>query len=256
MGMAPSLLKLDRFTDAITSGSVQITVGKDDNQKIFSIHRGLLSQETSALEKMFSGYFKEGIDGEATLPNDSPKAFEVFSTWLYVSVITHPSYIIRELFSGKQTREVRWKMVETIAFADKYCLDKLGDMVISVWFKYQMVALPLEELKEITSYIVANSSPRCKARDFFAFIWATEVIADDYSYDDLDSFITDPEFAKDVIRELAFLTFPESKELRTACNFHHHDESPYCCGLKLKWEVQPVDSDDSTPTPIKKRKSN
>jgi hypothetical protein len=242
------------FTSAIVSGVVQLKVGKDDNQKIFSIHRELFSKEASVFERMFSGHFKEGLDGVANLPDDSTEACEVFSTWLYASVMVRPANMPKYLFSSEKTKAVRWKMIETIVFADKYCLDELNDLVITSWFKYQMVALPLEELKEITSYIVANSSPRCTARDFFAFIWASEVLAEDHSYDEFDSFITDPDFTKEVILELAFLTVPESKVLRRACEFHRHDISDCCYGSTFKWKVQPVDSDDEVSTPAKKRK--
>lgn len=212
---------------------------------------------------MFSSRFKEGLTSVAILPDDSSVAFKVFSKWLYLSVTTHPKHIPRGLFSFEQTSEVRWKMLETIIFADKYCLDELSDMVMSSWIEHQDVTLSLDELKNITSFLVANSSKLCKARDFFAFIWASAVVQNPggdrnkLSGVDLDTFLNDKDFAKQVLIEVSCIVSQTNSRGRPACDYHLHNKSARCLKSNLNWNVPSFEAlrkIDLESLPGKKRK--
>ncbi|KFY67724.1 hypothetical protein V496_01436 [Pseudogymnoascus sp. VKM F-4515 (FW-2607)] len=128
------------FIDTVTSGVVEITVGQGDGQKTFYIHKILFRTKAPVFDKMFSTGFKEGSTGSATLPHDSCEAFKAFAKWLYSSnskKLKPTELIICPLFPHERTSEIWWNMTETIALADKYCLDQLSDEVMSLWIKYQ-----------------------------------------------------------------------------------------------------------------------
>ncbi|OBT96126.1 hypothetical protein VE01_06905 [Pseudogymnoascus verrucosus] len=155
----------NEFVDMLTSDIVRITVGQVDRQKTFSIHKNLFAKKAPVFYKMFDGGFKEGVTGLATLPYDSHEAFENFAQWLYFpSAETFSSHIVRNLLPQENSSVARWELVETIVFANKYCLDALSDLAMSSWIIHQRSTFPLEELRKITSYIVANTSHLCKAR--------------------------------------------------------------------------------------------
>ncbi|KFY89016.1 hypothetical protein V500_05992 [Pseudogymnoascus sp. VKM F-4518 (FW-2643)] len=249
--------------DVFASEVVGITVWKHDKQKKVFIHKELFARKAPVFFKMFRGSFKEGITGLAALPDDSLEAFEVFAKWLYLSMVTQPIITVSSLFTSKQSSEGRWKMVETIAFADKYCLDELSDMVMSSWFEDQPVAIPLKELEKITSYVLANSSNLCKARGFFALMWASKMIGTPgYGHSkpnevDLDTFIKDDNFAKQVIIWMNSLACHANDGWHLVCDYHLHDKSVPCHDSNMEVRLylpKPGDTNTLVPNPAKKRK--
>lgn len=248
------------FASALTSGVVEITVGQGDEQKTFYIHKIFFRTKAPIFDKMFSASFKEGLTGSATLPDDSCKAFTVFAKWLYSSKSKPTELVICPLFSHEWTSEIRWEMVETIVFADKYCLDQLSDEIMSLWIKYQARGrLPFEELKKITSYIVANSSDFCKARDFFAYLWAIEMLRgpgknncklNGDGGDDLDEFISDDNFSKKVFNKMRSLASQTKEKWQPVCDYHLHGKLAPCHESNVELYIlpfKPVGTETSVP---------
>lgn len=221
-----------------------------------------MSKKALTFGKMFGSGFKEGLTRAATLPDDSIDAFAVFAKWLYLSIEVDSSFISGCLFSKDQTSEERWKVVETIVFADKYGLDELSDLAISSWITWQSSILPLGELQSITSYIIANTSRLCKARAYFARKWAWEILQhpdkDSYkaSTPDLGAFINDSDFVEQVFYEMSRLARKKGfdgmwKEL-PLCDYHHHDKEICSAGY---FQYMDRSDEEVYQKPAKKRKS-
>ncbi|KFY01086.1 hypothetical protein O988_02920 [Pseudogymnoascus sp. VKM F-3808] len=250
------------FTDAATSGVVEITVGQGDGCKTFRINKLYFQEKAPIFDRMFSANFKEGIIGSATLPEDSCEAFAAFAKWLHSSKSKSSDKMLYPIFLYQTTSEIRWQMVETIVFADKYCLDRFSDAVMSWWIKYQAkVRLPLEELKKITSYIIANCSNLCKSRDFFAHLWAIEMLqgpGKDHrqpSGDDLDAFVEDINFSKKVFKKMSFLAFQKRDKWQPVCNYHRHSRFASCDDSGVELYMFPfIQMNAETPAPKPKKK--
>lgn len=220
---------------------------------------------------MFDGSFKEGVTGLATLSDDNVEAFEIFTKWLYLSIM-NTNINCFELFPSHNSRTLLlWRIVETIVFADKYFIDELSDLAMTAWSYYRYHIPSVAELKKVTSYLVANCSPRCKFRAYLATIWAWEILQrpenDPYNPHkaDLDAFIKDRDFAIQVYNEMGSL-HRQSKENdtlngRPVCYYHHHSEEVgcfrsyvYCLPPDKAMKHTPVKSKSSEPKPAKKRK--
>ena len=212
------------FTSALTSGVITIIVGKDDAQATFTIHKKLFQGKAPIFDKMFGGSFLEGITGSATLPDDDHESFEVFVEWLYRNTLTS--------LTGKKSEKaaLHMKIVKTIMFADKYCLDELSDRAMSIWFRGRGKLPADTELETITAYVVDNSAPTCRARSYLARIWAKEIRQKDGKHykpgqSGLDTFINDTSFVTQVFNYVGALKMAYAV---TACDFHIHDKSTAC----------------------------
>ncbi|KFZ15622.1 hypothetical protein V502_05496 [Pseudogymnoascus sp. VKM F-4520 (FW-2644)] len=262
MGTAPVPLKMNGITEVLTSEVVKLVVGQGDGQKTFYIHKELFQSKAPVFDKMFGGSFKEALTGSAALPDDTCEAFEIFSKWLYLSMTEHTNLIILDLVPRPLTCKIRWQLIETIVFADKYCIDELSDLIMSVWMRFQKDGLPIMELKKITSYIVANCANRCKARDFFALTWASVMLQNpgEGHYipigTDLDAFINDNDFAKQVIKGMSSLACRTNDGWQRLCDYHLHGRSVFCYELRTRVHINPPESvggKTSVPNPAKKR---
>lgn len=63
--------------------TVKIIVGDGEGAKEYVVHKDILTSKVSFFENMFSSEFLESLGGLATLPKDSPEAFEVLIEWVY-----------------------------------------------------------------------------------------------------------------------------------------------------------------------------
>lgn len=211
------------FTSALTSGVITITVGKDDAQATFTIHKKLFQGKAPIFDKMFGGSFLEGITGSAALPDDDHEAFEVFMEWLYRNTLTS--------LSDKKSASaaLRMKIAKTMVFADKYCLNELSDRAMSVWFQ-GCSKLSSTELETITAYVVGNSAPTCRARSYLARMWAKEIRKKDGNHYKPGQFglefIEDSSFVIEIFNYVGALRL--LSQVATACNFHQHEKSTAC----------------------------
>lgn len=251
------------FTRVLTSEVVKLVVGQGDGQKTFHIHKELFQSKAPVFDKMLGGSFKEAMTGSATLPDDTCEAFEVFSKWLYLSMTESPNSTMLKLFPGRITCKIRWQLIETIVFADKYCIDELSDLVMSVWLRFQKDGLHIDEHKKITSYIVTKSSDRCKARSFFALTWAAAMLQKPGeghcipNGDDLDAFINDNSFSKQVIKGMSSLACRTNDGWQQLCDYHLHDKSALCVESDTQVHASPSESANgkaSVSMTAKKRK--
>ncbi|OBT47677.1 hypothetical protein VE00_02180 [Pseudogymnoascus sp. WSF 3629] len=209
MDTAPVPKVADGLIDALTSGVITITVGKeDDTQATFTVHKKLFQGKAPIFNKMFGGSFLEGVTGSATLPNDDHEAFEVFMEWLYRNTLTSLALLSK---SKSVNAVLRLKIAKTMVFADKYCLDELSDRAMSIWFQGRGRTLLAGELETITAYVVDNSAPTCRARSYLARMWAKEIRShsDGEHYkvgqSGLDTFINDDSFVTQVFNHIGAL---------------------------------------------------
>ncbi|PVH82575.1 hypothetical protein DL98DRAFT_487740 [Cadophora sp. DSE1049] len=78
------------FNERLGSEIVKISVGEGIEKQEFHIHKNLLCQKAPVFDRMLNGNFAEGRSGEASLPEDDPRAFDMLVSWLYSgSVLNH-----------------------------------------------------------------------------------------------------------------------------------------------------------------------
>ncbi|KFY12834.1 hypothetical protein V492_03641 [Pseudogymnoascus sp. VKM F-4246] len=250
MGTTPvsSTSPSNGLINALTGGVVKIIVGKDDTQPIFTIHKNIFQGKAHAFETMFGGAFLEGITGSAELPDDDHEAFEVFMEWLYQNTLNS--------LSDEKTDNGAFglKIAKTMVFADKYCLNELSDRAVAIWFRRRLKPLSATDLETITTYVVANSAPTCRARGFLARIWAKEIRQKDGKHykpgqSGIESFTSDSSFIAQIFNYVGFLgnTKTSSTSLN-ACTFHIHDRLAAC-------PYESLDAPIAVPVNLKKRSS-
>ena len=97
-------------------------VGPD--KVLFEIHKGLLCKHSSYFRASLEGGFKEAKEGVVELPEDDPKIFNIFKTWLYSKKIV----IDRD---GTDTDCPSFSLCQLYVFADARGVPELQNAVIN-----------------------------------------------------------------------------------------------------------------------------
>jgi hypothetical protein len=92
-----------------------VIVGADTEwpARKFTIHKNLLCRASVYFDKALNGPFKEGSEGKLELPNDFPKAFELFYHWLYSGAFAKTRFYNQE--SDDMSNELFWYEVYKFA---------------------------------------------------------------------------------------------------------------------------------------------
>lgn len=130
--------------------TVKIVVGEGESAKDFVVHKDILMNKILFFENMFSSEFLESSGSLATLPEDSPEAFEVLIEWVYCSTLK-PLHK-----SGNPDPYLADLAILTIGLAEKYMLPELGDRAMSLLAKVGEDLVPtmgqMSTLYEQTSF--------------------------------------------------------------------------------------------------------
>ncbi|KFY47391.1 hypothetical protein V494_00003 [Pseudogymnoascus sp. VKM F-4513 (FW-928)] len=219
------------ITDAFTSQPIKVVVGRGDRQKLFFIHKKFFETKASIFNIILSGAIEEETENWLELPDVSSGTFEVFSEWLYWGTLT--SLCDVRLVPS----DLRWKILKTIIFADKYCLVELHDRALSILVHNHPGIISFHDLKLITTYVIDNAAPDCNIRPFLARMWAWYIHSHNETGDylsghpDLEPFACDTSFVAEVFSYVGpqeDIPFTED----FACDFHIHqalDTCPYEC---------------------------
>lgn len=107
---------------ALGSDIVTIYVGKERTK--FSLHRQLLCSKVPYFDKAFNGGFAEASKQEMHLPEDSAKAFVMFTAWLYG---LGERWTIEEFAHDDMNT-----LIELYLFSDAKCCDDLKDFTMDI----------------------------------------------------------------------------------------------------------------------------
>ena len=117
------LLTLPFFSsDSLDTGTVQVKVGQEE--KVFTIHKGVLCGVSPFFRAAFEGQFVEGTEQVLRLPEDDSTLFRHFQLWVYTKHI---------LEDGEALSTVKYKLlIDLHIFGDKYGIPGLQDAAIDV----------------------------------------------------------------------------------------------------------------------------
>lgn len=175
--------------------AVKLIVGMNPRQKVFVLHKQLLSTRAPVFGKMIDGRFLEGTTGEATLPKDDPDIFGVFVGWLYGKRITE---------SALRTNTY----IELAKFSEKYCLVSLVDGAIEGLVKTLIARDLFLEMLHI-GYSYQNTGQNSKLRP-----WAARSYAYVLTHWEEEPFATDSHGAS----ENLYPRGPNAKEIILDCH--------------------------------------
>lgn len=223
---------------ATKSAVVTFIVGTGSEATTFHIHKDLFVNKADIFTRMFNGGFEEGERGIAELPEDVVGAFEIFVEWLYTN---DTELLFPDLNENRSDIAV-----ETLIFADKYCVDELFNISMSAWISAEETLHGFREIGNITSRILEHSTPNSQSRRFLARLWAENVIFfgngitfggelddDDYMAE-LHLFSGNPSFIAQIFDEIGVLKHdvPYMSSPFVHCDFHKHDGTSKECPQK------------------------
>lgn len=217
---------------------VDITVGKHPTERSYHIHKSIMCDKSDFFKKMFTSGFLEGTNQTATLPDDSPDAFDLFVQWVYRGTIDIP--VNKWSYEGHKT------FIFLSIFAGKYTIVSLMDGAMDLLLKYQIKNCQLLGVESFC-WIYQNTRPDSRIRLYAARIFAFVILnfASDYANDawgneimkngaiELPDLLTD---AFGIMRQINGKRLPDPTEA-SACDYHQHGKNENCpCSTGRKWE--------------------
>jgi hypothetical protein len=203
---------------------VKIIVGEGEDAKSFVIHKDLLMDKVSFFEKMFNSQFLESSTGSATLPEDSPEAFEVLVEWVYCSTLKSLRKVGCPIMSRADLA------ISTIGLAEKYMLPELGDRAMSFLVKIGGKVVPtMGQMSTLYEQTLFSSKARIYAARTVSWalvnpeargVASTSIQEACQNNDLLLDAITEVRGGNDWHHERAH-TYP-------ICDYHNHGTAPTC----------------------------
>lgn len=115
---------------------MKITVGT--SKEPFHIHESVLCTSSHFFKAAMSGSWKESTEHTIELPEDDPKAFAVYSHWLYFAKIPGLLQVAKKGESAKQSAQEYYDLVSAYVLGDKLLDAKFQnsviDAIIDTWF--------------------------------------------------------------------------------------------------------------------------
>lgn len=205
--------------------TVTIIVGDGEDAKKFVIHKDLLMNKVVFFEKMFSSKFLESSTGSATLPEDSPEAFEVLVEWVYCSSLMS---LHMERTTIKRCHADL--AISTIGLAEKYLLPELGDRAMTFLFNIGKYLVPtMSQMSILYEQTPFNSKARIYAARTVA--WAlVNPEASEISSTSIQIACQHGDLLLDAITKVRGKKGHNHKRASTypICDYHNHAAAPTC----------------------------
>jgi hypothetical protein len=204
--------------------TVTIIVGEGEAAKKFVIHKDFLMNKVAFFEKMFNSKFLESSTGTATLPEDSPEAFEVLVEWIYCSTL--------KTLHGETTHDpcLPDLAISIIGLAEKYMLPELGDRAITYLANVGKELVPtMGQMSTLYEQTPSNS----KARKYAARTVAWALInseASGVSTTAIQQACQDADLLFDAITEVKGKNGHNHGRAHTfpICDYHNHAKASTC----------------------------
>ncbi|KAL5316642.1 hypothetical protein ACEPPN_015691 [Leptodophora sp. 'Broadleaf-Isolate-01'] len=222
------------FNETFGSEMVKISVGEGSKKQEFHIHKRLLCQKAPVFDRMFSGNFAEGQIGEALLPEDDPKAFDMFASWLYRSTV-------------KDLGHEPGDFIDLFAFAEKYGIVCLMDSTMDSFIGFLIKKKTRPGINHFPR-AYARTHYGSKLRLFLSRIWAYGVLnEDDNGKWASSTLVPTGEKAQEILidgmTQLRGLNQSKSRngkkllenpKLAPLCDYHQHGKDEVCPYAKQK----------------------
>ncbi|OBT78901.1 hypothetical protein VF21_02836 [Pseudogymnoascus sp. 05NY08] len=212
------------FSQSMGQETVKIIVGEGDSAKTFVVHKDLLMDKVSFFEKMFNSEFLEASAGSATLPEDSPEAFEVLVKWIYCSTLKSLHR------AGYEKQSQADLAISTVGLADKYILPELGDRAMSFLANVGRELAPtMGQMSTLYEQTPSNSKARAYAARTVA--WAlVNPEASGVSSTSIQTACQDSDLLLDAITEVRGKNGSNHGRAHTypICDYHNHAKAPTC----------------------------
>ncbi|CAI7619031.1 unnamed protein product [Penicillium viridicatum] len=112
----------------IQGPTVKITVGT--SKEPFHVHESVLCTSSHFFKAAMSGSWKESKEHTIELPEDDPKAFAIYSHWLYFAGIPGLREAAKKGESAKQSAQEYYDLVSAYVLGDKLLDAKFQNSVI------------------------------------------------------------------------------------------------------------------------------
>lgn len=217
-----------------------VLVGKDDQQKKWTVHKTFLTRTSELFQKCCSSGWKEAKERTVELPETDPDNFATYLQWLYTrELVATETPDLHELKT--EDRQVRAEAASAI-FATLIALGTLADMLMDSAFENAVVD-EIIKTKEATekvpspakiNIIYANVPRNCNIKRLIVDYYASEVNTNflieerDYLHEDVifDIMVRLHKDRKESA-ENGFDRLRPTWERR--CDYHtHNDEVPIC----------------------------
>lgn len=204
--------------------TVTIVVGEKEYAKKFVIHKDLLMNKVVFFEKMFNSRFLESSTGMATLPEDSPEAFEVLVEWVYCSTM-------KPLHKDENPDLYRADLaIATIGLAEKYLLPELGDRAMTFLSDIGKDLVPtMSQMNTLYEQTPLDSKARIYAARTVA--WAlVNPDASEISNSSIQTACQHSDLLLDTITEVRGKNGSNHGRAHTypTCDYHNHAKAPTC----------------------------
>ncbi|KAH7384763.1 hypothetical protein BKA64DRAFT_711884 [Cadophora sp. MPI-SDFR-AT-0126] len=205
---------------------VKISVGTGTFKQDFHIHKNILCQNVSVFDRMLNGSFAESQSGQASLPEDDPRVFDMLSSWLYSSSV--PSQRFGDF-------------IRLFILAEKYGIHRLTDNTMDALIQYLLRSNFRPSAKE-TAQAYEGTREGSKMRLFMSRCWAYGVLNDkDSTKWPTSSLVPIGEKSTEILidgmdhlRNMNTVKLAKGKQLMCnpkkapPCDYHHHGKDEAC----------------------------
>ncbi|CRL25582.1 BTB/POZ fold [Penicillium camemberti] len=126
--MAPNYGNSENNVTKIQGPTVKITLGA--SKEPFHVHESVLCASSQFFKAAMSGSWKESKERTIELPEDDPKAFSIYSHWLYFAEIPGILEAAKKGESAKKSAQKYYDLVSAYVLGDKLLDAKFQNSVI------------------------------------------------------------------------------------------------------------------------------
>ncbi|ROV97720.1 hypothetical protein VMCG_07433 [Cytospora schulzeri] len=226
--------QVDRlFSDRV----VTILVGPHEVK--WCLHENLLSGVSDFFKSAFNSGFKESIEGQITMPEDDPQAFELFVRWLYMrtlvpQAVTSPTTTANLLFrhAGGAAACIN-DSLHLYVLASKLLIEDLENACVDIAHAYYGVGMRRPDIKDV-QYIYDNTVPGSGMRKLLRERLTLGLFKgrqhNPVTAEWRDIMNETPDLGFDIINEVAAYNWiaggnAPARAIADKCAYHRHDRS-------------------------------
>ncbi|KUI67055.1 hypothetical protein VM1G_03301 [Cytospora mali] len=126
-----------RTGDLLSHRIVTIYVGPPQKRYRYTVHENLLSVKSEFFRASFRRGFRESKDGVLELPEDEPRAFELFVGWIYSQPLHMLNASHLKVLRPPDGKNITIRdYLHLYVFASKYLMEDLQDEVVDIVYDY------------------------------------------------------------------------------------------------------------------------